>query len=68
MIYGDFKNLVRRKASDKVLLDKGFNIAINPRNDGYQRAPVSVVCKSFDKKSAASGSGFKSTVKQVLHK
>ena len=32
----DFKNLTRI-ASDKILLDKVFNIAKNPKNDGYQR-------------------------------
>ena len=31
MAYGGFKNLARRTASDKVLRDKGFNIATNPR-------------------------------------
>ena len=31
MTYGDFKNLARRTASDKVLRDKGFNIAKNPK-------------------------------------
>ena len=30
MAYGDFKNLKRRLASDKVLRDKAFNIAKNP--------------------------------------
>ena len=29
MAYGDFKDLARRKASDKVLRDKAFNIAKN---------------------------------------
>ena len=27
MAYGDFKNLARRTASDKILPDKAFNIA-----------------------------------------
>ena len=31
MTYGDFKNLARRTASDKVLRDKQFNIAKNPK-------------------------------------
>ena len=26
MVYGDFKNLPRRKAADKVLRDKAFNL------------------------------------------
>ena len=36
MNYGDFKDLTRRTASDKILLDEAFNIAKNPRYDGYQ--------------------------------
>ena len=30
MVYGDFKNIARRTASDKVLSNKAFNIAKNP--------------------------------------
>ena len=30
MAYGDFKDLARRTASDKVLRDKAFNIPKNP--------------------------------------
>ena len=37
MAYGDFKDIARRTASDKVLKDKAFNIAKNPKYDGYQR-------------------------------
>ena len=55
MAYGDFKDLARRTASDKVLRDKAFNIAKNPKYDGYQRGLASMVCKLFDKKSAGSG-------------
>ena len=36
MVYGDFKDLARRTA-DKVLRDKAFNIAKDPKYDGYQR-------------------------------
>ena len=36
MAYGDFKDLARRTASDKVLRDKTFNTAKNPKYDGYQ--------------------------------
>ena len=54
MAYGDFKDLVRRTGSDKVLRDKAFNIAKNPKYDGYQRGLVSVVYKFFDKKSKGS--------------
>ena len=55
MAYGDFKDLKRRTASDKVLRDKAFNIAKNPKYDGYQRGLASMVYKFFDKKSAGSG-------------
>ena len=37
MAYGDFKDLARRTASDKILLDKAFNVAKNQKYDGYQR-------------------------------
>ena len=37
MAYGDFKDLAKRAASDKVLRNKAFNIAKNPKYDGYQR-------------------------------
>ena len=43
--HGDFKDLARRTASDKVLRDKAFNIAKNPKYDGYQRRLVSMVYK-----------------------
>ena len=36
MAYGDFKDLARRTTSDKVLRDKAFNIAKNPKSDGCQ--------------------------------
>ena len=52
MVYGVFKDLKRRTASDKSLREKAFNIAKNPKYDGYQRGLASMVCKLFDKKSA----------------
>ena len=55
MAYGDFKDLARRTASDKILRDKAFNIAKNPKYDGYQRGLASMVYKFFDKKSTGSG-------------
>ena len=36
MAYGDFKDLSKRPAADKVLHDRAFNIAKNPRFDGCQ--------------------------------
>ena len=51
MAYGDFKDLKRRTAADDVLRDKAFNIAKNPKYDGYQRGLASMVYKFFDKKT-----------------
>ena len=42
---GDFKDLARRTVSDKILRDKAFNIAKNPKYDGYQRGLASMVYK-----------------------
>ena len=64
MAYGDFKDLTRRTASDKVLRDKAFNIAKNPKYDGYQRGLACMVYKFFDKK--ISGSGVKSMSNERL--
>ena len=36
MAYGDFEDLSRRTAFDKVLCDKALNIANNPKYDEYQ--------------------------------
>ena len=41
--YRDFKDLARRTASGKVLRDKAFNIAKNPKYDGYQGELASMV-------------------------
>ena len=46
MAYGDFKDLTRRTASDKILHDKAFNIAKNQKYDRYQRSLTSMV-KNF---------------------
>ena len=43
MAYGNFKDLKRRTAADNVLRDKAFNIAKNPKYDGYQRDLASMV-------------------------
>ena len=43
MAYGDFKDLAKRTASDKVLRDKAFSIAKTPKYDGYQRELSSMV-------------------------
>ena len=55
MDYGDFKELTRKTASDKILCNKAFNIAKNPKYDGYQCRLASMVYKVSDKKTSGSG-------------
>ena len=66
--YGDFKDLARRTASDKVLRNKGFNIAKNPNYDEYQSGLASMVYNFFDK-SADSGDNMHANnkIKQNQH-
>ena len=70
--YADDKDLINRTEADKVLRDKAYDIASNPKYDGYQRGLASMVYKFFDKKST--GSGFKklknssSILSDELHK
>ena len=45
MAYGDFKDLKKGTAADKVLRDKAFNIAKDPKLDGYQRGLASLFYK-----------------------
>ena len=56
--YGKYKDLEKRTQSNKVLKDKAFEIANNPKYDGYQRGLASMVFKFFDQK--LEGSGIKS--------
>ena len=55
MAYGDFKDLPKRTAAEKVLRDKAFKIARDQKYDGYQRGLASMVYKFFDEKSQGSG-------------
>ena len=61
LAYGDFKDLAKGTSADKVLRDKAFNIAKDPKYDGYQRGLASMVYKFFDKKTK--GSGLSHTIK-----
>ena len=49
MAHGDFEDLNRRAAADKVLCDKPFNIAKDPKCDGYQQRLASIVYKLIKK-------------------
>ena len=60
--YSDSKDLTKRTADDKILKNKAFDIAKDPKYDGYQRGLASMVYKFFDsivaspdKKSVGSG-------------
>ena len=52
MVYGDFKDLPRRTASDKVLRDDTFNVDKKFKSHGHQRGFASMVHKSFNKKTS----------------
>ena len=53
--YSDSKHLIKRPVADKILKNRAFNIAKDPKYDGYQRGLASMVYKFFDKKSAGGG-------------
>ena len=53
--YGNPKELAKRTQSDKVLRDKTFKNANDPKYVGSQRRLASMVYKFFDKKSSGSG-------------
>ena len=55
MAYGDFKDLTKRTAADKVLRDKAFKIASDQKYDEYQRGLASMVYKFFDKSHEEEG-------------
>ena len=52
MAYGNVKDLTRRTASGKILRDKAFNVAKNPKYYGYQKGLASMAFKLFDKKTS----------------
>ena len=53
--YSDSKDLTKRTTADKILKNKAFDIAKNPKYDGYQRRLASMVYKFFDSKVSGSG-------------
>ena len=66
--YADHKDLINRTEADKVLRDKAYDIASNPKYDGYQRSLASMVYQFFDKKSTSSGIASSSILADELHK
>ena len=57
--YSDSKDLTKRTVADKILRNRAFNVAKDPKYDGYQRGLSSTVYNFFDKKSE--GSAFVNT-------
>ena len=55
MVQGKYKDLNKRTQSDKVLRDKVFEVASDPKHDGYQRGLASMVYNFFDKNSIVGG-------------
>ena len=71
MAYSKSKDLVKRTQPDKVLREKAFKIANNPKDDGYQRGLASMVYTFFDKKFSGSGittNEFNNQLANELHK
>ena len=50
MAYAKSKDLTKRTESDKVLRNKVFKIASDPKYDGYQKGLGSMIYKFFGKK------------------
>ena len=69
MSYGKYKNLNKRTQSNKDLRNKAFEIASNPKYNGYQRGLASMVYNLFDKKSKGRGIKFSNQqLAEELHK
>ena len=53
--YSDSKDLTKRTIADKIKKKRAFNIAKDPKYDGYQRGLASMVYNFFDSKVSGSG-------------
>lgn len=47
MSYGNFRKLPRGTTSDNILNHRAFDVARNPKNDGYQPGLSSIAFKVF---------------------
>ena len=52
MTYGDFEDLARKTATDKILRYKESSIAKNPKHGGYQCRLALMVYNFFDKQAS----------------
>ena len=66
MAYGDFKDLTRRTNFDKILRDKAFKFAKNPKYYAYQRNLASMVYTFFDRKTSACAVTYENITNQEL--
>ena len=66
--YADRKDLLNGTQADKILKNKAYTIASNPKYDGYQRGLASMVCKFFDRKTMGSGVNENIKLANELHK
>ena len=65
--YSDSKELAKTTISDKILKGRGYEIAINPKYDGYQRGLARMMYKFSDKKTGPEKtSKVKANVNEVL--
>ena len=64
--YSDSKDLIKRTVADKILKNIAFDIAKDPKYDGYQRGLASMVYNFFDKKSKGSGAKHVNTKNEQL--
>ena len=62
MAYGVCKDLARRTASDKLLCNKLFEIASNPKYDGYLKEFAYMIYKFFDEISRGCVAAMKNEV------
>ena len=63
--YSDSNDITKRTVADKILRNRAFNIAKDPKYDGYQRGLASMVYKFFDKKSKGNGVTAEPSAKHV---
>ena len=65
--YSDGKDLTKRTVTDKFLKNKAFEIAKDPKYDGYQRGLASMIYKFFDSKVPGSRAKLISENKQLAN-
>ena len=66
MAYGNFKNLPRRTALDKVLADIAFNIAKNLNYDEYHGELASMAFKIFNEKLSGANISVGAIKKEIM--